>query len=80
MGSGLLGDMFDFDNNGRMDCFEQASELTFITMMEKQLLNEDLERNGIEPGRFENMKHEEREQTLKEAGLNSNEYEDYDIL
>lgn len=28
--NGILGDIFDFDGDGRLDIIEQAAELTFI--------------------------------------------------
>lgn len=31
MSKGLFGDMFDFDNDGKLNSFEQAAELGFIS-------------------------------------------------
>ena len=28
--SGLFGDVFDFDHDGEMDCFEKATEFNFL--------------------------------------------------
>ena len=30
IGPGILGDMFDFDGNGKLDMFEEATELKFL--------------------------------------------------
>lgn len=33
---GFFGDMFDFDRNGDLDFFEQAAEMTFLDMLQKE--------------------------------------------
>ena len=42
MGPGILGDMFDFNRDGRLDAFEQAAELSFLTEMTKEEEEPDL--------------------------------------
>ena len=36
MGPGILGDMFDFNRDGRLDSFEQAAELSFLTEVTRE--------------------------------------------
>jgi len=80
MSPGLFGDLFDLDHDGRLDSSEEAMELGFLSMMEKDRLNGHLEQNGIDPDQFENMSGEERVNALSDAGLDPGEYQDYDIL
>lgn len=37
MCNGIFGDMFDFDNDGKLDAFEQVAELCFLD----EIINDD---------------------------------------
>lgn len=46
---GILGDLFDFNSDGKMDAFEQAAEFSFImNMMEEDTKSEENEIDDLE--------------------------------
>lgn len=71
---GLFGGLFDFDDDGRTNTFERASEFAFLSEMESEERTE-LELSGLDPDELEYMDTDERRTVLEEAGLNPDEYD-----
>ena len=71
---GILGGMFDFDGNGRLDAFEQAAEFAFLSEMFDEEKTE-LELSELDPLELEYMSAYERRAALEEAGLDPDDYD-----
>ena len=58
---GILGSMFDFNHDGKLDSFEQAAEFLFLSAMEESEDDHDeLYQAGIDPEDLEVMSIGER--------------------
>lgn len=81
MGRGILGNMFDMNRDGKVDAWERAMEMDFITsnMEEDEDSDDDtlteLELAGIDPIDLEFMGEDERREVLEEAGLDPDDYD-----
>lgn len=80
MGPGLFGDMFDLNKDGNMDSLEQAAEISFVGMMEKNIIEDQLERSGICSADLEYMSDDEKRDAFRKAGLNETDYENYEAF
>lgn len=84
---GLLNNMFDFNNDGKLGFVERAAKRQFISnMMEddhkssKADIYEDselteLEMSGLDPEELEFMDWDERREVLEDAGLDPDDYD-----
>ena len=72
---GLFGDLFDFDNNGKLDFFEEAAEFGFFMQMVDDQKNADLTGAGLNPADLELMGYSERREALERAGLDPDDYD-----
>lgn len=84
---GLLNNMFDFNNDGKLGFVERAARRQFISnMMEdgkkssKADTYEDtdlteLEMSGLDPEELEFMDWDERREVLEDAGLDPDDYD-----
>lgn len=79
--SGLFGNMFDMNRDGKVDCFERAMEFHFIDSVVNEEYNEDdeelteLELAGLDPEELEFMDDDERREVLEDAGLDPDDYD-----
>lgn len=77
--SGLFGNAFDLNHDGKLDVFEQASEFAlFSSIMEEEKEEEDrdeLYAAGIDPEELEYMSGDERREVLENAGLDPDDYD-----
>lgn len=71
---GVLGEMFDFNGDGALDVFEQATEFAFLNDLFEEEKTE-LELSGLNPNELEFMDATERRVALEEAGLDPDEYD-----
>ncbi len=71
----LFGDMFDFNNDGKMDDFEKAAEFTAFMEMIDYVKNEELISAGLNPQELSQMGYFERRKAVENAGLDPDEYE-----
>ena len=71
---GIFGNMFDFNDDGRMDAFETAAGLSFLDMMNDEEETE-LQRSGLDPEELEFMDPWERREALEAAGLDPDEFD-----
>ena len=69
---GFFGDLFDFNNDGKLDMFEQAADFAAFQNMVKQ---SELEENGLDYDEIELMDEGERKEALEAAGLDSDNYD-----
>ena len=73
---GILGNMFDFNHDGKLDCFEQAAEFAFLSSMtESGDDHDELCQAGIDPEDLEFMSAGERRTILEDAGLDPDDYD-----
>ncbi len=72
---GLFGNIFDFDNNGNLDGFEQAAEFGFFMQMLDAEKHADLTGAGLNPADLELMGYDERREALEDAGLDPDDYD-----
>lgn len=71
---GIFGDLFDFNNDGKMDAGESAAEFgAFMQMMDYEKNNE-LTSAGLDPIELSSMGYSERCEKLESAGLNPADY------
>lgn len=69
---GFFGNLFDFNNDGKLDMFEQAADFTAFQQMIKQA---ELEESGIALNELEFMSDNERREALEDAGLEPDDYD-----
>lgn len=69
---GFFGDLFDFNNDGKLDMFEQAADFAAFQQMIKQA---DLEESGLASNELEFMSDDERREVLEDAGLDPDDYD-----
>jgi len=76
---GIFGKMFDFNRNGKLDAFERAMEMDFLSSLEHEEEDDEqlteLEMAGIDPGELEYMNESERREILEDAGLDPDDYD-----
>ncbi|MDD3138075.1 MAG: hypothetical protein PHX08_03770 [Lachnospiraceae bacterium] len=76
---GLFGSLFDFNNDGKVDTFEQVAEFaTFASIMEADEAEEqktELEMSGLDINELEFMDSDERREALDDAGLDPDDYD-----
>ena len=69
---GFFGDLFDFNNDGKLDMFEQAADFAAFQQMIKQA---DFEESGLASNELEFMSEDERREALEDAGLEPDDYD-----
>lgn len=69
---GFFGDLFDFNNDGKLDMFEQAADFAAFQQMIKQA---ELEESGLASNELEFMSDDERREVLEDAGLDPDDYD-----
>ena len=69
---GFFGDLFDFNNDGKLDMFEQAADFAAFQQMINQA---DLEESGLASNELEFMNEDERREALENAGLDPDDYD-----
>lgn len=72
---GIFGDLFDFNNDGKLDSFEKAAEFGFFMQMMDAAKQDELTNAGINPQDLETMGYSERREALLNAGLDPDDYE-----
>ena len=72
---GLFGDLFDFNNDGKLDSFEKAAEFGAFMQMIDSTKNDELTSAGIDPAELESMDDFERREALEQAGLDPDDYD-----
>lgn len=76
---GIFGGMFDFNNDGKLDIFEQAADFgMFMHMMEdseKQEKVAEISAAGIDLDDLEFMDDDERREALEDAGLDPDDFD-----
>ena len=76
--SGLFGNAFDLNHDGKLDAVEKASEFAFFANIMEESEKEDhdeLYQAGIDPEELEYMSGDERREVPEEAGLDPNDYD-----
>lgn len=71
---GIFGNLFDFNQDGKLDALEQGAEFGFFMQMIDAAKNEQLAA-GLDPHELENMGYYERREALENAGLNPDDVE-----
>ena len=75
MGKGLFGDLFDFNNDGKLDSFEKAAEFSAVMQMIDSAKNDELTSAGLNPNDLKDMGYFERHKALEDAGLDPDDYD-----
>jgi hypothetical protein len=71
---GLFNDLFDFNNDGKLDALEKAAEFgAFMQIMDAEK-NDQLTAAGIDPQDLSQMGYSERREALENAGLDPDYY------
>ncbi len=73
--SGIFGNMFDFNHNGKLDGFEKTAEYSFLSSVIEAEDKDDLFQAGINPEELEFMSGAERREILEDAGLDPDDYD-----
>lgn len=72
---GLFGDLFDFNNDGKLDSFEKAAEFGAFMQMIDSAKNDELTLAGLDPTELELMDDSDRRESILNAGLDPDDYE-----
>lgn len=73
---GIFGGMFDFNHDGKMSALESAVEFMYLDdLIAGDEAKTELELSGLDPEALEFMDAEERCETLRNAGLDPDEYD-----
>ena len=72
---GLFGDLFDFNNDGTLDSFEQAAEFGAFMQMIDSDKSDELTSAGLNPQELSDMGYFERREALEDAGLDPDDYD-----
>ncbi len=72
---GIFGDLFDFNNDGKLDSFEKVAEFSAFMQMMDSVKNDELLSAGLDPQELSDMGYLERREALENAGLNPDDYE-----
>ena len=67
--NGIFGNLFDFNRDGRIDSIEKGLEFQFLNERTQ------FERSGLNARDLEFMNSSDRRRTLRNAGLNPDEYD-----
>lgn len=74
--NGFFGDMFDFNQDGKLDGFERVADFAmFTSLMEDEEEKTELEMSGLDPDELEFMDADERRAALEDAGLDPDDYD-----
>ena len=71
----IIGGLFDFNGDGKLDSFEKAAEFGMFMQMIDSAKNDELISAGLDPNELENMGYSERREALEDAGLDPDDYE-----
>ena len=69
---GFFGDLFDFNNDGKLDMFEQAADFAAFQQMIKQA---EVDESGLDSNELKFMSDDERWEALEDAGLEPDDYD-----
>lgn len=76
---GFFGGLFDFNNDGKLDTFEQAADFgMFMHMMaesEKQEKADEISAAGLDLDELEFMDDDERREAMEDAGLDPDDFD-----
>ena len=72
---GLFGDLFDFNNDGKLDSFEKSAEFGAFMQMIDSTKNDELTSAGLAPQELSDMGYFERREALEDAGLDPDDYD-----
>ncbi len=76
-----FGNLFDFNGDGELDTLEKATALATVTAImdaeEECAQQEELELSGLDMDELEFMDEDERREALEEAGLDSDDYDEF---
>jgi hypothetical protein len=80
-----IDSMFDFDRDGELNSTEKAMEFDFLSggnssniSMSDDDLYQDLSFTGITKDEFELMDDDEKREALEDAGIDVDDYDDFD--
>lgn len=83
--NGSFDRMFDFNRDGRLSAAEEAFKYDFLNSFENDsggtndYLADDLDISGLDGFDLSIMDNDERRQALEDAGLDPDDYDDYDF-
>ena len=76
---GFFGGLFDFNNDGKLDTFEQAADFgMFMHMMdesEKQQKADEISAAGLDLDDLEFMDDDERREAMEDVGLDPDDFD-----
>lgn len=71
----IFGDLFDFNNDGKLDSFEKAAEFGAFMQMINSAKNDELTSAGLDPQELSDMGYLERREALEETGFDPDDFE-----
>ena len=72
---GIFGDLFDFNNDGKLDSFEKAAEFSAFMQMIDSAKNDELTTAGLDPQELSDMGYFDRREAILNAGLDPDDYD-----
>lgn len=76
---GILGGIFDINGDGELNAAESAAECSFLDDEKKELISE-LKSEGLDFDDLSLMDETERREALEDAGLDPDDYDEFDFL
>lgn len=69
--------MFDYNRDGHLDMFEQAMQFEFLEEEMRNTTGDVDDSDSFDEDDFDYMDEDERRETLEEAGMDPDGYDDY---
>lgn len=71
----LFGNLFDFNNDGKLDSFEKAAEFGLLMHIIESEKKDELTSAGLDPQELSDKGYFERREALEDAGLDPDDYD-----
>lgn len=72
---GIFGDLFDFNNDGKLDSLEQAMEFGAFMNMIDSSKKDELVSAGLDVDSLDLMDEDERREAIEDAGLDPDDFD-----
>lgn len=72
---GFFGGMFDFNNDGKLDCLERAVDFDMFMNMIDSAQKDELASAGLDMDKLDLMDEDERISAIEVAGLDPNDFD-----
>lgn len=71
----LFGNLFDFNNDGKLDSFEKAAEFGLLMHIIESEKKDELTSAGLDLNELEVMEEHDRREVIENTGLDPDDYD-----